>query len=106
MKTVTAQRGQEALNLISDNRFDMIFIDYMMPEMDGIDTLKKIRENGNAWCREVPCIVLTADAADGARQMLMDAGFDDYISKPIQVERLAEAIYDQIDPALIEWDGE
>ncbi len=106
MKTVTAQRGQEALNLISDNRFDMIFIDYMMPEMDGIDTLKKIRENGNTWCREVPCIVLTADAADGARQMLMDAGFDDYISKPIQVERLAEAIYDQIDPALIEWDGE
>ncbi|MBQ7463442.1 MAG: response regulator [Lachnospiraceae bacterium] len=106
MKTVTAQRGQEALNLISDNRFDMIFIDYMMPEMDGIDTLKRIRENGKPWCREVPCIVLTADAADGARQMLLDAGFDDYISKPIQVERLAEAIYDQIDPSLIEWDGD
>lgn len=106
MKTVTAQRGQEALNLISDNRFDMIFIDYMMPEMDGVDTLKKIRETGKDWCRKVPCIVLTADAADGARQMLIDAGFDDYISKPIQIERLAEAIYDQIDPSLIEWDGD
>ncbi len=103
MNTVSVQRGQEALNLIGDNRFDMIFIDYMMPEMDGIDTLKKIRENSNTWCSEVPCIVLTADAADGARQMLLDAGFDDYISKPIQIERLAEAIYDQIDPSLIEW---
>ena len=106
MNTVTAQRGQEALNLIGDNRFDMIFIDYMMPEMDGIDTLKKIREYGKPWCADVPCIVLTADAADGARQMLIDAGFDDYISKPIRVERLAEAIYDQIDPSLIEWVGD
>ncbi|MBR5376671.1 MAG: response regulator [Lachnospiraceae bacterium] len=103
MNTVTAERGQEALNLIGDNRFDMIFIDYMMPEMDGIDILEKIRKNPKSWCAKVPCIVLTADAADGARQMLIDAGFDDYISKPIQIERLAEAIYDQIDPSLIEW---
>ncbi len=103
MNTVTAQSGREALNLTGDDKFDMIFIDYMMPEMDGIDTLKKIREHSSQWCKTVPCIVLTADAADGARQMLLDAGFDDYISKPIRVERLAEAIYDLIDPELIEW---
>ncbi len=103
MNTVTAQSGKEALNLTGEEKFDMIFIDYMMPDMDGIDTLRKIRENKNEWCKSVPCIVLTADAADGARQMLIDSGFDDYVSKPIRVERLAEAIYDLIDPELIEW---
>ncbi len=103
MNTVTAQSGREALNLTGNDKFDMIFIDYMMPEMDGIDTLKEIRAHNSQWCKTVPCIVLTADAADGARQMLLDAGFDDYISKPIRVERLAEAIYDLIDPELIEW---
>ena len=103
MNVISVLSGMEALNLISDLKFDMIFIDYMMPEMDGIDTLNAIRQNRQKWCREVPCVVLTADAADGARQMLLNAGFDDYISKPIKVEALAETIYDLIDPELIEW---
>ena len=78
----------------------------MMPGMDGIDTLNAIRDNKQAWCRSVPCVVLTADAADGARQMLLNAGFDDYISKPIRVDRLAVSIYQLIDPKLIEWQTE
>jgi len=103
MNVVSVLSGREALNLISDLRFDLIFIDYMMPEMDGIDTLKAIRENPQKWCKDVPCIVLTADAADGARQMLLNAGFDDYISKPIKVDSLATTIYELIDPELIVW---
>ena len=103
MNVVSVLSGREALNLISDLRFDLIFIDYMMPEMDGIDTLKAIRDNSQKWCQDVPCIVLTADAADGARQMLLNAGFDDYISKPIKVDSLATTIYELIDPELIVW---
>ena len=106
MNVISVLSGREALNLISDLKFDMIFIDYMMPGMDGIDTLNAIRDNKQAWCRSVPCVVLTADAADGARQMLLNAGFDDYISKPIRVDRLAVSIYQLIDPKLIEWQTE
>ncbi len=101
MSVVTAVSGSEALNLLDERGFDMVFIDYMMPEMDGIDTLKAIRSCSYSWVAEVPCVVLTADAAEGAKQMLMTAGFDDYISKPIQVDQLTSTIRRLIDPDLI-----
>ncbi len=101
MTVVTASSGRDALNLLDEAGYDMIFIDYMMPEMDGIDTLRAIRASGYEWSGKVPCIVLTADAAEGARQMLLGAGFDDYISKPIQVGLLSESIRRFMDPALI-----
>ncbi len=101
MNVVTAISGREAVNLLDEKGFDMIFIDYMMPEMDGIDTLKAIRNEEWSWCSGVPCVVLTADAAEGAKKMLLSAGFDEYISKPIREEELADAIRRLIDPELI-----
>ena len=85
---VTAGNGNDAVSLISSMKFDIIFIDYMMPGMDGVDTLRAIRRMPEKWTSDVPCLVLTADAHEGAKQMLLNAGFDDYLSKPIDVSEL------------------
>ena len=94
---VTADSGSAALGLISNMQFDIIFIDYMMTGMDGVDTLRAIRRMPKDWVAEVPCIVLTADAHDGAKQMLLNAGFDDYLSKPIDVNELEYMIDRYVD---------
>lgn len=77
----TALSGKEALKLTSEKRYDMIFIDHMMPDMDGIETLKHLRESG--MNRDVPAAALTANAVSGAREMYLNAGFDAFLSKPI-----------------------
>ncbi len=94
---VTADSGSAALGLISNMQFDIIFIDYMMTGMDGVDTLRAIRRMPKDWVADVPCIVLTADAHDGAKQMLLNAGFDDYLSKPIDVNELEYMIDRYVD---------
>ena len=94
---VTADSGSAALGLISNMQFDIIFIDYMMTGMDGVDTLRAIRRMPKDWVADVPCIVLTADAHDGAKQMLINAGFDDYLSKPIDVNELEYMIDRYVD---------
>lgn len=93
MNVIKISSGHDALNIIESEKADIIFIDYMMPEMDGIDTLKCIRASGQKWCSGVPCIVLTADAAEGAEEMLLSAGFDGYISKPVDIKKLDVCIH-------------
>nr|MCR5748400.1 response regulator [Lachnospiraceae bacterium] len=85
---VTAGNGKDAVSLTTSIKFDIVFIDYMMPEMDGVDTLRAIRRLPEEWTDTVPCLVLTADAHEGAKQMLLNAGFDDYLSKPINITEL------------------
>ena len=85
----TAMSGKEALRMIRDKEYHMIFLDHLMPEMDGVETLREIRERG--LCDRVPIIALTANAVSGARAMYMDYGFTDYLPKPIlgtDLERL------------------
>jgi len=80
----TAASGAEAIQLCEQNSYDLIFMDQMMPVMDGIETMKRIRELG------VPgkIIALTANAILGVRDELLGAGFDEYLSKPIQFREL------------------
>ena len=77
----SAMSGEEAINLSSKYRYDMIFIDHMMPDMDGIETLRYIRQSG--MNTETPAVALTANAVSGAREMYLNAGFTDYLSKPV-----------------------
>ena len=84
----TANSGNSALSLTKVMRFDIVFIDYMMTGMNGVDTLRELRKLPFEWTGTVPCIVLTADAHEGAKQMLINAGFDDYLAKPIDMEEL------------------
>ncbi len=88
----TVLSGKEALAAIQEIKYDIIFIDHRMPEMDGIQTLhamKNIQDNQNI---KTPCIALTANAISGVRQMYLSEGFDDYLSKPVNPAKLEEII--------------
>jgi len=73
--------GKECIAKLKDNTYDLVFIDHMMPEMDGIETLHIIKKE--KLCDDTPIIMLTANAISGDREMYLDEGFDDFISKPI-----------------------
>ena len=83
--------GKQGIILANHNKYDIMFIDHMMPEMDGMETLKHMREDGlNIG---TPAIMLTANAVSGARNMYLDAGFDDYLSKPVDGDVLEKLLY-------------
>ena len=86
-----ASGGQEALVLASQKNYDIILMDHMMPEMDGVETLHAIRDLGG-HNSTVPVIALTANAVDGTREMLLAEGMQDFITKPIDKKLLNDAI--------------
>lgn len=80
--------GREGINMVEQEDYDILFLDYMMPGMDGIDTLKNIRALRDERKCNIPAVALTANAVSGAKEMFLQAGFDEYVSKPIEVEHL------------------
>ena len=86
MHVVTADSGQEALELAAQQPFDVLLIDHMMPDMDGMETLQKLQKLPGY--QDKPCIALTANAVSGAREMYLEAGFTDYLSKPVDGAKL------------------
>ncbi len=88
----TATSGFIAIEKSMQKKYDIIFLDRMMPEMDGIETLKKMKEIEGFINENTPIIALTADAVSGARKTYMDMGFDDYIAKPIVPLQLEELV--------------
>ncbi len=91
-QVTVASSGAECLRLLQQTPADLILLDYMMPEMDGIDTLKNIRALEDPRCKTVPVAALTANAVSGAREMFLNAGFDEYISKPIEREKFEKVL--------------
>ena len=81
----TATSGQECLEKLQNNHYHLILMDQMMPIMDGIETTRAIRELPDKEVRNTPVIALTANAIRGAREMFMENGFQDYISKPMDI---------------------
>src|SRR5829696_8590947 len=84
---VTASRGEEALKLLEDERPDLIVLDLMMPGMDGFETLRHIREQG-----QTPVIMLTARAGDADKLKGLEGGADDYVTKPFNPDELAARV--------------
>jgi CheY-like chemotaxis protein/anti-sigma regulatory factor (Ser/Thr protein kinase) len=80
--------GKEALEKIKDRRYDIIFMDHMMPEMDGLETTACIRMGDDAWYQTVPIIALSANAVTGAKELFLESGMDDFIYKPIDAGEL------------------
>nr|MCR5451331.1 response regulator [Lachnospiraceae bacterium] len=80
--------GMECLEMIKDVKYDLIFLDYRMPEMDGSETLKRIKASNAHVNPDTPVIVLTANAIAGAREKFMSEGFDDYLTKPVDSSKL------------------
>ena len=92
----TAHGGKECLDIIKEkmNYYDVIFMDIMMPDLNGVDTLKKLKEIEGF---NTPVIALTADSMDGSREKYLAAGFDEYVSKPIIKEILEKALNKYVD---------
>ena len=90
----TASSGAEAIELAKANTYDVILMDQMMPEMDGVETMKHIRELGNGYALGGTCkiLVLTANDVDGVREEMMEAGFDGFLGKPLKIARLEEEL--------------
>ena len=88
----TAESGDEGLELAAETKYDMIFLDHMMPGKDGIETLKELKACSGNPNINVPVICLTANAISGAREQYITAGFIDYLTKPIDPDKLEEML--------------
>ncbi|HAQ64965.1 MAG TPA: hybrid sensor histidine kinase/response regulator [Bacteroidales bacterium] len=88
-----AANGIEALNLFRKNKYDLILMDVQMPEMDGIESTIKIREDEEKLGTHIPIIAMTANTLDSDRDSCIEAGMDDFITKPFKAEQLNEVIY-------------
>ncbi len=92
----TAESGFETLDMIRKKKYDLIFLDHRMPEMDGIETLQKMKELKDCINADTPVISLTANAISGARETYMGAGFVDYLSKPIDSVKLERMLMEYL----------
>jgi CheY-like chemotaxis protein len=93
--------GTEALQKCDENSYDMIFLDHMMPGMDGIETLNQIKIQSNNKNKNIPIIVVTANAIEGANEYYLEKGFDDYISKPIDTDLLEKILFKYLPEELL-----
>ncbi|WP_303840376.1 ATP-binding protein [Selenomonas ruminantium] len=88
----TASSGKECLEKIAKEHYDIVFLDHMMPEMDGIETLSRAKAMTGIPCRNTPFIALTANAVAGVKEMFLEKGFDDYLSKPVDGKTLERMV--------------
>jgi CheY-like chemotaxis protein len=87
-----ANNGREALGALESQAFDLVLMDVQMPEMDGLEATRAIRDREQTTGEHIPIIALTAHALEGDRKRCLDAGMDNYIAKPIHAKRLMETI--------------
>ena len=97
-----AASGEEAIDKMTIWQYDIVFLDHMMPVMDGVETLKKLKEN-DLIPKGCVIIALTANAVSGARDRYLENGFDDYLSKPIEVAQLERKLAVWLPDEKTEW---
>lgn len=103
MEVTTAESGRKAVTLCEDEDYDLIFLDHMMPEMDGIETLKQIRKIHTENGKVCTVIAFTANAVSGAREMFLQEGFDEFLSKPIEPSELERVLRKVLPKSSIEY---
>ena len=79
-----ALSGQEGIDMLESKKYDLVFLDHMMPGMDGVETFHHIRRKHDLYYKEVPIVALTANAIAGAREMFIKEGFNDFLAKPVE----------------------
>ena len=102
MQIETADSGDACIALFKRNFYDVIFLDHMMPDKDGIETLREMKECKDTPNQKTPVICLTANAVSGMREMYINAGFDDYLTKPLDPGRLEDMLLTYLPPDLVE----
>ncbi len=116
MAVDTADSGRKALELVQQNSYHVIFMDYIMPYMDGVETTEKIRElalaaaqKGDeekaAYYKTIPIIVLSGDTSDETKDKFMRAGIDDFTEKPVELPRLKKLLLKWLPPELVSGTG-
>ncbi|SOB98105.1 ATP-binding protein [Pseudobutyrivibrio ruminis] len=103
VKVVEAENGYDCLQLIKNQHFDMIFLDHMMPGMDGVETFKAMAKLEGNKCLGTPVIALTANAIAGAKERYLTLGFHGFLSKPVVPAQLEKTIRDFLPESLLEY---
>lgn len=93
MSVVSATSGQQAIDLIKDGeRYDIIFMDHMMPQMDGVEATQIIRGMDIEYAKKVPIVALTANAIKGVEELFYENGMNDFLSKPVDLKKLEKVL--------------
>ncbi|MBQ4232825.1 MAG: response regulator, partial [Lachnospiraceae bacterium] len=98
LKMDTATGGVLALKMMKKKKYDMIFLDHRMPEMDGIEVIRALKSDQENPNYETPCVALTANAVSGVREEYLKEGFADYLSKPVNYTKLEKMLIDYLPP--------
>ncbi|MCR5501498.1 MAG: response regulator [Lachnospiraceae bacterium] len=101
----TAESGKEAIEKFEKNDYDVIFMDHMMPEMDGVEAMKRIRQAALESKRTPLIVALTANALSGAREMFIREGFDGFIAKPIDIAEFERVMKKILPESAISYEG-
>lgn len=92
MQIDTAVSGEEAIEKVLKNAYDLVLMDHMMPKMDGIEATEIIRQQEGEYYQKLPIIALSANAVQGAQEMFLGAGMNDFVPKPIEMRVLADKL--------------
>ncbi len=106
MEISTALSGYEAIEKCRANEFDLVFMDHMMPGMDGVEAMHRIKQDASKDNREISVVALTANAISSAREMFMAEGFDGFVPKPIQITDLERVLKRVLPKSAIEYSKE
>ena len=101
MQIEEASSGEEALSKIKEKVYDIIFMDHMMPGMDGVEAFRIMRSWDNYPCKDTPVVILTANAIMGAKEQYLEEGFDAFLSKPIDSAKLEAMVEELLDSRLV-----
>ncbi len=101
IRTDTASSGRECLKLAKQHKYDIIFMDHMMPDLDGVETLRMLRADQTNPNQNTIVIALTANAIAGCREMYLNYGFNDYFSKPVQSDKLEQLLIQHLPEAMV-----
>ena len=106
MKIDLADNGKQALSMIEQKKYDIIFMDHMMPVMDGVEATKLLRAKEGEYYRNVPVIALTANVITQAREEFKQAGMNDFAAKPIKLKEICAVLKKWLPEQLLQWNQE
>ena len=98
----TATSGEEALEILVNHYYDLVFMDHMMPKLDGIETMRTIQREKDKYNIEIPIVAFTANAISGVKEQFLKEGFKAYLSKPIELQKLEDILLEFLPDALIQ----
>ena len=102
-EVVCVANGLEVLRELEGGKFDLVFMDCFMPEKDGYETTREIRQRAREAFHDIPIIAVTANAADGEREKCLDAGMNDFITKPVQISELQTKLNYWLHHGIVDW---